>query len=134
MTIDLPSKSYSFPQHITPTDMRPDIVWWSDEKKELQMFKLTINYETLPADARQCKRAKYEGLVEAGCEVGYSTELITLEVGSRGMVSDDDFATLHLIFGTSRKDMDYLALAVIRSTLLESFKIWCSRNTVHSNL
>ena len=66
--------------------------------------------------------------------MGYSTELITLEVCSSGMVSDDDFATLHLIFGTSRKDMDYLALAVIRSTLLESFKIWCSRNTVHSNL
>ena len=63
MTIDLPSTSYSFPQHITPTDMRPDIVWWSDEIKELRIFELTISYETLAADARQRKRAKYEGLV-----------------------------------------------------------------------
>ena len=59
--------------------------------------------------------------MEAGCEKGYNTELITLEVGSRGMLSDEDFAKLRSIFGASRKDMDHLALTVIRTTILESF-------------
>ena len=52
-TIDLASMGYSFPQHITPTDMRPDIVWWSDERRELGMLELTISYELLVADSHQ---------------------------------------------------------------------------------
>ena len=28
VTIDLPTRNYSFPHHITPTNLRPDIVWW----------------------------------------------------------------------------------------------------------
>ena len=63
--------------------MRPDIVWWSDESTELRLFKLTISYESLVEDSSIRKQAKYQELVEAECEKGYSTELITLEVGSR---------------------------------------------------
>ena len=67
------------------------------------------------------------------CEADYSTELITLEVGSRGVIRYDDFVKLQSIFSTSRKlkATDCLILAVIRTTLLESYKIWCSRNTVY---
>ena len=37
ITVDCPSEEYHFPHHITPTNLRPDIVWWSDRKKELYM-------------------------------------------------------------------------------------------------
>lgn len=46
LTIDLPSEPYRFPYHIFPTDMHPDMVWWSDEMNKLWMFELTISYET----------------------------------------------------------------------------------------
>ena len=30
ITADLPESTYSFPHHITPTNQRPDLVWWSN--------------------------------------------------------------------------------------------------------
>ena len=111
--------------------MHPDLVWRRDETKELWLFELTISYETVAEDSRRHKQAKYQELVEAGCEAGYRTELITLEVGSRGMVLDSDFEMIHSTFVTTRKDAVNLTLAVIRTTLLHSFKIWCSRNNAN---
>ena len=40
---------------------------------------------------------KYHDLVEAGREVGYRTELITIEVGSWGMLCANNFPLLVLI-------------------------------------
>ena len=62
--------------------MHPDLVWRRDETKELWLFELTISYETVAEDSRRHKQAKYQEVVEAGCEAGYRTELITLEIHS----------------------------------------------------
>ena len=52
LTIDLPSLIvYRFPHHNTPTNMRPDMVWWSDQLRELWLFELTISYESNKADS-----------------------------------------------------------------------------------
>ena len=131
VTIDHLMWSYSFPHHITPTNMRPDIVWWSDHQRELWLFELTISFESLVAEARERKHAKYQDLVEAGRAAGYRTELITIEVGSRGMLSHSDLELLAEAIGSTQKDIANLCLTVIRTTLLGSFKIWCSRNTVN---
>ena len=128
---DLPSSEYMFPHHITTTNMRPDVVWWSDQVKQLYMFELTISFETLVADSRQRKQSKYQDLVEGGKAGGYSTHLLTLEVGSRGMVDVDDFHSLAQALKASQKDIFSLCRSVIRTTLLESYKIWGSRNMVY---
>ena len=62
-TIDRPSATYAFPQHITPTDRRPDIVWWCDERRELCLLELAISFESQVEDARQRKQAKYQDLL-----------------------------------------------------------------------
>ena len=31
LTADLSDEPYAFPQHITPTNLRPDLVWWSEQ-------------------------------------------------------------------------------------------------------
>ena len=51
-SIDSPSGTYIFPHHITPTNLRPDIVWWSDLHKQLWLFELTSSHESLVAGAR----------------------------------------------------------------------------------
>ena len=130
VTIDHPTDTYSFPHHITPTNLRTDIVWWGERQRELWLFELTISYEKLMAEARERKRAKYQDLVEAGRAAGYKTELITVEVGSRGMLDTSDLEPLAAAISCHHKDIQSLCLSVIRTTLLESFKIWCSRNTV----
>ena len=71
------------------------MVWWCDQPtRELWLFELTISYESQVANARDRKRDKYHDLVVAGKAAGYATRLITLEVGSRGMVDIADFAGL----------------------------------------
>ena len=102
--------------------MRPDIVWWSDDRKELRLLELT--------DSRQRKEAKYYELVQAGRAGRYHSQLITVEVESRGCyIEDGDFLKLRTTFNTTAKEMRELCLAVIRYIILESFKIWVSRNT-----
>ena len=46
MTIDLKSETYSFPIHITPTNLRPDIICWSDVKREMWLVELTMSIES----------------------------------------------------------------------------------------
>ena len=88
MTADLPGSSYSFPQHIIPTDCRPDVVWWSNAQKILRMLELTISFETVAEDSR------YRKMMNSGREVGFHCDLVTVEVGSRGMVVEDDLEKL----------------------------------------
>ena len=92
------------------------------------MLELTISFEAQVEDARQRKQAKYQDLVEAACAAGFSTELITVEIGSRGMVDDSTFAMLQSAVKASQKDLSSLCMTIIRTTILESYKIWCSRN------
>ena len=129
ITIDHPSQTYSFPHHISPTNLRPDIVWWSDTHKVLWLFELTVSFESLVADAQGRKQSKYLDLVEAGRSAGYKTELITIEVGSRGMVCIDDFKTIKVALNVPQRELTELCLNVIRTTIIELFKIWGSRNT-----
>ena len=71
---------------------------------------------------------KYEDLVVASRSAGYETELMTIEVGSRGMVGISSFERLKAVLKVSQKDTHALCMNVIRTTILESYKIWCSRN------
>ena len=116
-SVDHLSEPYTFPHHITPTDLRPEIVWWCDSKRELWLFELTICSESIVAEGRGRKRAKYHDLVEAGRAAGYKTTLITIEVGSRGMLAASDFDTA---IRTSLKSTTTLCLDIIRTTLLRS--------------
>ena len=125
-----PSKPYSFPHHITPTNLRPDIMWWNDKQRELWLFELTVSYETLVADARLRKRVKYHDLVELGRAAGYKTDLITFEVGSRGMLGDSVVEGFKKATSATRKDISNLCLHIIRSAILGSFAIWTSTNSI----
>ena len=55
------------------------------------------------ADAKERKRAKYHNLVEAGRAVGYKTELLKVEIGSRGMLGVSDFDAMKKAINALRK-------------------------------
>ena len=46
ITADLPDLHYNFPPVITPTDLRPDIVIWSQTLRSATLVELTVCYET----------------------------------------------------------------------------------------
>ena len=74
--------SYSFPTHIVPTHLRPDIVGWDDMKKVIVMVELTIPFDTVLEGARERKEAKYDHLRVTAVRNRYRASLITLEIGS----------------------------------------------------
>ena len=55
---DLNSSDYCFPCHITPTDLRPDIVYWNDTTQEVCLIELTVCFDTLFDAAAQRKKDK----------------------------------------------------------------------------
>ena len=90
MTADL-DVSYHFPSHITSTDLRPDIVIWSDTRRTVLIIELTVCFETNYADAQE---RKYLSLEEEMQRKGYYANIVPIQVGSRGMVEVEDFQRL----------------------------------------
>ena len=102
----------------------------ASDQRQLWLFEMTISFESLVADARERKRAKYQDLVEAGRAAGYRTELITVEVGSRGMLCVSNLNDLRESIDAPKKEFTALCLQAISITILESFYIWGTRNYI----
>ena len=93
LSVDL-GESYDFPTHIVPTDLRPDIVWWDPGDRSMCLAELTVCFESNFEDAAQRKTAKYMDLLQQVRDRGYKAQLLTLEVGSRGVPHFVSFETL----------------------------------------
>ena len=128
MTSDL--SAYNFPHHITPTTLRPDVVVWDDTRKKLLLIELTVCFETMFEDAAQRKQAKYEELQQNARGAGYATNIITLEVGSRGMVNDIGFAPLKDHLSMRDRDLTSLLQSLSLEAIRQSHQIWCCRNNL----
>ena len=61
--------------------------------------------------------------------VEYASNLITVEVGSRGLVNTEGFKSLKKLIKASTKDMNQLMTDCSRLDITGSFKIWCSCNS-----
>ena len=127
LTTDL--GSYTFPQHIVTTDLRPDIVWWDDTSRKLCMVELTVCFETLFNEAAERKTIKYEDIKQRVESAGYNVVLLTLEVGSRGIINIEGFKHLKEELNITRHDFSTVLSKLSCLVIQESFKIWCKRNT-----
>ena len=72
-------------------------------------------------------------LAEADQAAEFNVKLITLEVGSRGLINTTRFSEFGAVLGVSHKGISQLFANIIRTTVLESYKIWCCRN-IHTYL
>ena len=87
ITADLPGRVYSLPSDIGDMSARPDIVAWSQTHKQIVIFKLTILFEEILADAARRKQDYYAPLCNQISSLGWWTKLNTIEVGSRGLLN-----------------------------------------------
>ena len=53
-----------------------------------------------------------------------------MEVGSQGVLADSDLDALREAIDAPRKEFTGLCLLAIRTAILGSFGIWCSRNCI----
>ena len=120
MTSDL--SEYTFPHHIVPTTLRPDIVWWSDIKKRLLLIELTVCFETSFDDAAERKTTKYEDLKYSAQRAGYHTTIITLEVGSRGIANLPGFHTLKNEIKVRERDLKDMLQSITMESITQSHK------------
>ena len=82
---DLGEEGYHFPSHIVPTDLCPDLVMWSDHSKKLDLFELTVCFETGFDDAARRKTTRYSELASDVRAHGYRTTIIPIQIGSQGV-------------------------------------------------
>lgn len=61
--------------------------YWNDSARIVYLIELTVCFDTLSEQARQCKKDRYHDLAEAMRAEGYTTDLITVEVGARGILN-----------------------------------------------
>ena len=94
-----------FPRHIISTDLRPDIVLWSDNTRQVAMIELTVPSEERIEEAHERKREKYEDLVASCREKKWKTWLMPVEVGCRGFVGHSLWSALNIlgIVGKARR-------------------------------
>ena len=121
--------SYSFPQHIVSTDLRPDVVWWDDETRKLCLLELTVCFETSFEEAAQRKKIRYADIVDQARLSHYISKLITVEVGARGIVNMEGLKQLQDELNVTKSDMSKLLITLVKTVIVESHKIWCRRNT-----
>ena len=120
--------NYNFPHHIVPTDLCPDIVWWDDQLRRIVIAELTISFETSFKQAAERKALKYEDVITRARSVGYSGTVITLQLGSRGIIDQASFTLLQSEFNIHKHEESHLLARITSLVLKESYKIWCQRN------
>jgi hypothetical protein len=82
MRADL-GRRLEFPSIVT-TNLRPDIVLWSESGKKLIMVELTVPWEEAFDEANERKRARYAELEELVRGKGWSAWTFPVEIGARG--------------------------------------------------
>jgi len=116
---------------LSSTNIRPDIVWWNDNDQSVCLVELTVCYDTLFQEAATRKEHKYLDLLSAIRKAGYKADLITIEVGSRGLPNMCEFEKLskEQLKLTKSQTRDLMVQA--GRAMLGSFNIWCSRKQIH---
>ncbi|RXN11796.1 unconventional myosin-If-like protein [Labeo rohita] len=83
MEVDL-GRRLRFPEAVLSTTLRPDIIMWSLEGKRIILVELTVPWEEGCEEAAERKNGKYQQLVQDCRDKGWTTWLMTVEVGCRG--------------------------------------------------
>ena len=126
ITVDLCDQQYAFPQHIATTDSRPDITVW--DQTRITLIELTVPFETCTDSAIQRKTHRYRDLLSECKANGYTADLLTIEVGSRGFLHCSSFDSLYRLVPARRQDQEALEGDIIKICVQESYRIWCKRN------
>ena len=78
------------------------------------------------------KEESYLELLETFQNAGYTANLVTVEVGSRGVPNPTDFLKLRANLGLSRSTLANLMVIALGQAITGSFKIWCMRNQMQT--
>lgn len=126
MLVDL-GKKLKFPEEVTHTSLRPDIVIWSRSPKLVIMVELTVPWEERVEESHETKKGKYQDLADTCRDRGWKTWVFPVEVGCRGFPSQSVWKMLGAvgIKGGARKTA---AHALGKAAERASSWLWLRRN------
>jgi hypothetical protein len=138
LAVDYKHKPVVFPPIILATDQRPDVVIWSESSRRVFLLELTCPAEEGIQAARDRKEARYAPLVDSinGTKC-WTADLLTLEVGARGLVACHTFKNFRNL-GMSSSEANALcrSLSLVSSRcsfavfLAHSLNAWIPRGLV----
>ena len=115
-----------FPDHITKTRLRPDIVLWSDSTRRLVVGELTVPLESNVLAAHERKSRKYEDLVLECERAGWRTHFFAVEVGCRGFPTSSLSKFLSSLGLAGRRKSQWVD-KICDKAESASFWVWCKR-------
>ena len=100
-----------FPQEITLTDLRPDLVIWSRKANTVVVGELTVPWEDNIEVANEYRRDKYTDLVLECTQKGWRGILCPFKVGSHGFIGNSpiQFLTKVGLSAQERKEPQHKA-------------------------
>ena len=126
---DLQNCCYGFLLRTFFSTLRPDICIFNKEEKRIVLMELTVPFDELMTAAAHRKSTKYRDLVYNIQDAGYHVSLVTVEVGSRGVVSDSFFTFISDWTSTKGHESSSLFDSIRRKVICSSYAIWSRRNS-----
>ena len=88
----------TIPPDILATQQRPDLVLVNRVSKSIIIIELTISFEQNIRNAHDRKANKYSSLVMDLQEQSYDAKLFCIEIGSRGLITDNNKCNIQKLF------------------------------------
>ena len=120
--------NYIFPIHIALTELRPDVVIFSNFLRRVILLELTCPCEENMSSWHSTKLSKYGSLVEIIRNNNWSVDLFAVEVGARGFASYSLKSTLQKL-GLPNNLLRQTIKALGKISMECSFYIWMHRNS-----
>ena len=94
-----------------------------------ELVELTVPFEDNFADAQGRKRDRYTDLLRLCTSNGYRAQLITIQIGSRGVLDLSSLSRLKQMCKPTVRVWNSFLVSLAKSAISGSFAIWCSQNT-----
>ena len=120
--------NYIFPFHIALTELRPDVVIFSNSLRRVILLELTCPCEENMSSWHATKLSKYGSLIEIIRNNNWSVDLFAVEVGARGFASKSLKYTLQKL-GLPNNLISQTTRALGQISMKCSFYIWMHRNS-----
>ena len=119
----------TIPPHIIPTQQKPDICHIDNNNKTITIIELTIPFETNIDNAHQRKQDRYAGLTHDITATGWKSNLLCIEVGSRGLITPHNKCRLKEVLKLSSHSNRYPDFRdqVVKTVLFNSYVIFQGR-------
>lgn len=123
-----PGTSFMFPQYVSLTSFKPDMIILSKQAKICIVWELTAPLEENIEKRHASKTAKYQRELVDNGQAGWTIHIVCGEIGAKGWVPPTFTNDLRTVFGLPKRQRTKLANNCAWVARQCSYVIWLNRN------